>query len=77
MVGTRAFHQALWGTQHVTLMICEGSIPTSSVSLGIFNLMSITEFSDLIPSKYLSNPENDDTKHVQGKEITFFYDLYL
>lgn len=69
MVGTRAFHQALWGTQHVTLMICAVPTPTSSVSLGIFNLMPITEFGDLIPSKYLSNSETDDTKHVQGKHI--------
>lgn len=65
-VGTRVFHQALWGTQPVTLVICAGSVPTSSLSLGMFSLVPITEFSDLIPSKYLPSQENNPEKQVQG-----------
>lgn len=68
VVGARVFHQALWGAQPVTLVISTGSIPASSLSLGIFTLAPITEFSDLIPSKYLAAaPPNDDNKQIQGK----------
>lgn len=68
IVGARVFHQALWGAQHVTLVISPGSIPTSSLSLGTFTLATITEFSDIIPSKYLAAAAQvDDNKQVQGK----------
>lgn len=66
MVGARIFHQALWGAQPVTLVISTGSIPTSSLSLGTFSLATITEFSDLVPSKYLAPPHSDNNKQIQG-----------
>lgn len=69
MVGTRIFHQALWGAQPVTLVISTGSIPASSLSLGTFTLNPITEFSDIIPMKYLTNTPSteDNNKQIQGE----------
>lgn len=66
MVGSRAFHQAMWGSQHVTLVISSGSVPTSPLSLGTFSLLPITEFSDLIPIKYLPTKATQDIKHLQA-----------
>ncbi|XP_050304024.1 titin [Anthonomus grandis grandis] len=58
-IGSKSFHQALWGAQHVTLLFSTG-ITTNTVNLGNFNLNSVTDFSDLIES------ENDDKKLVQA-----------
>lgn len=70
VVGSRIFHQALWGTQPVTLVISTGSIPASSLSLGTFNLNPITEFSDIIPSKYLAaTSSNEENKQIQGRLV--------
>lgn len=71
LVGSRVFHQALWGAQPVTLVISTGSIPTSSQSLGTFTLTPLTEFSDIIPAKYLAaTPQpTEDNKQIQGKLI--------
>lgn len=68
VVGSRVFHQALWSTQPVTLVISTGSIPTSSQSLGTLTLTPITEFSDIIPAKYLAvTPSTEDDKQIQGR----------
>lgn len=69
VIGTRAFHQALWGAQHVTLIVNAGTVCTSStLSLGSFNLTPVTEFSDLVPNDFLakSDKDGDSSKQVQG-----------
>ncbi|XP_023013744.2 uncharacterized protein [Leptinotarsa decemlineata] len=69
VVGNRAFHHALWGTQHVTLLVNAGSVTSSTLSLGTFNLTPVTEFSDLIPKSYLASSEisrEDTTKQFQA-----------
>lgn len=68
VIGTRVFHQALWGAQHVTLVVNAGTVSTSStLSLGTFNLTPVTEFSDLVPNDILAKPDKDkDGKHIQG-----------
>ncbi|KAJ8928386.1 hypothetical protein NQ314_019051 [Rhamnusium bicolor] len=68
LVGRRAFHQALWGAQHVTLVVNAGTVTSSTLSLGTFNLTPVTEFSDLVPSCYLAISEEDkeDNKQVQA-----------
>lgn len=74
IIGTRAFHQALWGAQHVTLVVTAGTVSTSStLALGTFNLMPVTEFSDLVPIDFLAKPDKDrdgdSSKQVQGKYL--------
>ncbi|XP_056642983.1 uncharacterized protein LOC130449285 isoform X1 [Diorhabda sublineata] len=69
LVGTRVFHQALWGTHHVTLSITAGTTTSSTMPLGTFNLTPIIEFSDLIPSIYLTQTDTskeDDNKQIQA-----------
>ncbi|XP_072386894.1 uncharacterized protein [Diabrotica undecimpunctata] len=69
IVGSRIFHQALWGTQHVTLALTAGTTTSSAMPLGTFNLTSISEFSDLIPSTYLvmsDESKEDDNKQIQA-----------
>lgn len=69
LVGTRVFHQALWGTHHVTLSVTAGTTTSSTMQLGTFNLTPIIEFSDLIPSIYLSQMDSsreDDNKQIQA-----------
>lgn len=77
VIGTRAFHQALWGAQHVTLVVNAGTVCTSStLSLGAFNLTPVTEFSDLIPNDFLPKPDKDrdgdSSKQIQGLYIKYF-----
>ncbi|KAK4882957.1 hypothetical protein RN001_006276 [Aquatica leii] len=66
IVGARVFHQAVWGAHHVTLIIRPGTAPVSSQSLGVFNLIPITEFTDLVPVKYLPNSTQDVDKLEQA-----------
>ncbi|KAK9737181.1 hypothetical protein QE152_g10884 [Popillia japonica] len=66
IIGPRAFHQAVWGTQHVTLVVSTGPAPSSTLSLGIFSLVPVTEFSDLIPVKYVPVKEINDVQHLQA-----------
>ncbi|CAG9766661.1 unnamed protein product [Ceutorhynchus assimilis] len=54
VVGSKTFHQALWGAQHVTLMFNTGISTSSTLNLGTFTLNSVTDFSDLVPSEYCS-----------------------
>ncbi|KAF5273047.1 hypothetical protein FQR65_LT04789 [Abscondita terminalis] len=65
-VGARVFHQAVWGAHHVTLMIRTGTAPVSSQSLGVFNLTTITEFTDLLPVKYLPTNSQEIDKLEQA-----------
>lgn len=67
LLGRRTFHQALWGTHHVTLVINRGLVPSCTLSLGTFNLNPVTEFNDLVPIKYLGENEPDESKQVQGE----------
>lgn len=71
IIGTRAFHQALWGAQHVTLVVTAGTVCASStLALGTFNLTPVTEFSDLISIDFLAKPDkdrdDDSNKQIQG-----------
>ncbi|KAF5295984.1 hypothetical protein FQA39_LY12756 [Lamprigera yunnana] len=66
VVGTRVVHQAVWGAHHVTLIINTVSASVGVQSLGIFNLTPITEFTDLIPVKYLPNNILDDDHLAQA-----------
>ncbi|GJQ86222.1 hypothetical protein Trydic_g8923 [Trypoxylus dichotomus] len=66
IIGPRAFHQAVWGTQHVTLIVSTGPAPSSTLSLGMFSLVPVTEFSDLIPIKYVPMKESSDVQHLQA-----------
>ncbi|RZC32961.1 uncharacterized protein BDFB_008575, partial [Asbolus verrucosus] len=66
VVGCRTFHQALWNAQHVTLVINAGAVPSSTLSLGTYSLTPITEFSDLIPVKFLNTNSDEDDKYVQA-----------
>lgn len=71
VIGTRTYHQALWGAQHVTLVVNAGTVSTSStLSLGTFNLTPVTEFSDLVPNDFLAKSDKDrdgdSSKQVQG-----------
>lgn len=60
VIGARTFHQALWGAQHVTLVVNGGTVCTSStLLLGSFNLIPVTEFSDLVPNEYLAKFDKD------------------
>ncbi|XP_060527359.1 uncharacterized protein LOC132702615 [Cylas formicarius] len=66
-VGAKSFHQALWGSQHVTLLFSTGLATSSTLSLGTFSLNAVTEFNDLVPREYLADPKNkNDTKQVQA-----------
>ncbi|KAB0802685.1 hypothetical protein PPYR_04871 [Photinus pyralis] len=65
-VGSRVFHQAVWGVHHVTIIISTGSTPINSQPLGTFTLNPITEFTDLIPAKYTSSVTQDDSKLIQA-----------
>lgn len=65
-VGSRVFHQAVWGVHHVTIIISTGSTPINSQPLGTFTLNPITEFTDLIPAKYTSSGAQDDSKQIQA-----------
>lgn len=69
VVGSRVFHQAMWGTHNVTVAVSAGTIISNTMSLGTFNLTPIIEFSDLIPQSYLATFEtiDDDNKQIQGK----------
>ncbi|KAJ8917120.1 hypothetical protein NQ315_012610 [Exocentrus adspersus] len=60
-VGRRTFHQALWGTQHVTLMVNTDTVTSSTLSLGTFSLTPVTEFSDLIAESYTVKSESKDS----------------
>ena len=64
-VGCRTFQHAVWNTQHVTLVINTGAVPSSTVALGTYSLSAITEFSDLIPAKFAC-VDSDDNKYIQG-----------
>ncbi|XP_044755946.1 uncharacterized protein LOC123314706 [Coccinella septempunctata] len=66
ILGRRTFHQALWGTHHVTLAINRGLVPSCTLSLGTFNLNPVTEFNDLVPVKYLGETESDASRQVQA-----------
>ncbi|XP_018576497.1 uncharacterized protein LOC108915033 [Anoplophora glabripennis] len=67
-VGRRVFHQALWGAQHVTLVVNAGTVTSSTLSLGTFNLTPVTEFSDLVPQNYLTDSDvgKDSNKQIQA-----------
>lgn len=67
-VGRRVFHQALWGAQHVTLVVNTGTITSSTIPLSTFNLSPVTEFSDLVPESCLADSGTivDSNKQVQG-----------
>lgn len=67
-VGSKTFHQALWGAQHVTLMFNTGISTSSALNLGTFNLHSVTDFSDLVPCEYCPN-EKQNKKQIQGVYI--------
>lgn len=70
VIGNRVFHQAVWGAHHVTVVVSAGTIPIGTLSMGTFNLIPITEFTDLISSKYLPRTsENNEEKLVQGTYI--------
>ncbi|KAJ3641762.1 hypothetical protein Zmor_028241 [Zophobas morio] len=64
-VGCRTFQHAVWNTQHVTLVINTGAVPSSTVALGTYSLSAITEFSDLIPAKFAC-VDGDDNKYIQA-----------
>ncbi|KAL3277207.1 hypothetical protein HHI36_012557 [Cryptolaemus montrouzieri] len=66
ILGKRIFHQALWGTHHVTLSINRGLAPSCTLSLGTFNLTPVTEFSDLVPVKYFGEEDADESTQVQA-----------
>lgn len=68
VVGSRVFHQAMWGTHNVTVAVSAGTIISNTMSLGTFNLTPIIEFSDLIPQSYLATFEtiDDDNKQIQA-----------
>ncbi|XP_071051540.1 putative uncharacterized protein DDB_G0277255 isoform X1 [Onthophagus taurus] len=67
IIGPRAFHQAIWGSQHVTLVISTGTASTTTLSLGVYALMPVTEFSDLIPVQYLpEKPGDASIKQLQA-----------
>ncbi|XP_044263078.1 uncharacterized protein LOC123010332 isoform X1 [Tribolium madens] len=65
VVGCRTFHQAIWNTQHVTLVVNTGALPSSTLTLGTSSLMTITEFSDLVPAKFVGN-ESEEEKLIQA-----------
>ncbi|XP_030764574.1 uncharacterized protein LOC115888854 [Sitophilus oryzae] len=66
-IGSRTFHQALWGAQHVTLMFSTGIVSTSStMNLGTFNLNSVTDFSDLVSGELLPGKKEESNKFVQA-----------
>ncbi|KAK9887198.1 hypothetical protein WA026_021040 [Henosepilachna vigintioctopunctata] len=69
VLGKRTFHQALWGTHHVTLSINRGLAPSCTLSLGTFNLIPVTEFSDLVPLSYVGENETNESKQVQATII--------
>ncbi|XP_018328356.1 uncharacterized protein LOC108739120 [Agrilus planipennis] len=66
LLGPRVFYQALWGSQHVTLVISKGTIPSSSLSLGNFNLIPITEFVDLVPVQDVPSIVDKDSDNCQA-----------
>ncbi|XP_066250859.1 uncharacterized protein [Euwallacea similis] len=51
-IGSKTFHQALWGAQHVTLMFNADISTSKTLNLGPFNFNSVTDFSDLVPGEY-------------------------
>ncbi|KAL1516397.1 hypothetical protein ABEB36_000315 [Hypothenemus hampei] len=65
ILGSKTFLQAVWGTQNVTLIINTGLSTYNTLHLGPFNLKSVTDFSDLVPSEYCIN-KNQKEKHVQA-----------
>ncbi|XP_076260571.1 uncharacterized protein LOC143196616 isoform X2 [Rhynchophorus ferrugineus] len=66
-IGSRTFHQALWGAQHVTLMFSTGVASNSStMNLGTFNLNSVTDFSDLVSSELLPGKKEGTSKYIQA-----------
>lgn len=71
IIGPRAFHQAVWGTHHVTLVVSSETTPSSTLSLAMFNLVPVTEFSDLIPTKYIATKTAEDVQQIQGISVFF------
>lgn len=67
VIGSRTFQQAMWGSCCVTLVISSETVLTSTLSFGTYNLVPITEFTDLLPAKYLPNNNVNEENHLQGK----------
>nr|CAH7749343.1 unnamed protein product [Callosobruchus chinensis] len=63
LAGHRAFHQALWSAaHHVTLCVDAGAAASAkgALALGSFAVQAVTEFSDLVPEKYLARSKGGD-----------------
>ncbi|CAG9857294.1 unnamed protein product [Phyllotreta striolata] len=64
-VGSRVFHQAMWGTHNVTVAVSAGSTVSNAMPSASYTLTPIIEFSDLIPNAYLATNDNEDDNNKQ------------